>query len=151
MDINSLIGKTFSHFSYLTKKDEKWTVEKINADTMYVYVQKDVSEGTFGQWIPAEWIEPLLGTKKLKLKMDSLRKSRDYFRNERDDLNKRIVSISASKHSESAAMMNEIEFLRTEMDLLESDVRFWKVFTIGVSITGVVLLAALWIVRSIYC
>jgi hypothetical protein len=150
MNIESLIGKSFEHYSFDLIEKHKWSVTRINAGTKYVYVERENKGNKFGQWIPAEWLESLLAPKDYHKKIDALRKSRDYFKQERDDIQKRLVSISINKEAEERSLITELEFVKDELMGMEHDVRFWKVFAIAISVSVVVLASAIIAVRAIF-
>jgi len=150
MNIESLMGQSFEHYSFDLIEKHKWSVTRINAGTKYVYVERESKGDKFGQWIPAAWMENLLAPKDFHKKIDALRKSRDYFKQERDDLQKRIVGLSISKESEERSLLTELEFVKDELLVLEHDVRFWKVFAIAVSVSVVLLASAILAVRAIF-
>lgn len=142
MDIEKLVGASFEHFSFDELEKHKWSVTKTNPKTNYVYVERDNNGGKIGQWIPAGWIEHLTASDKLRLKIDSLRKSRDYFREERDEINKILVRNNISAKENSDALLSELDFCKMEVDILEKDVTFWRSFTLYSLLASVVLLSA---------
>lgn len=151
MKAQELVGATFEHPSIDMGKIHKWEVTKVDDRTDYVYVERPDGANKIGQWIPGEWVLEFMEPKRLRLKIDALRKSRDYFKNERDELNRRIVSVSVNHETESTAMLQEIEFLRMEMDSAEKDLRFWKVFSVCVAGASLVLGASLLAARVLFC
>jgi hypothetical protein len=151
MDINALIGKSFEHHSFDSMKKHRWQVTRYNPETKYVYVERTNKDDKLGQWIPAAWMEHLLLPQKLNLKIDSLRKSRDYFKKERDELNERVVKISESHYSGRGALLDEMEFIRQELMMAEQDIKFWRSFSLYATISAVVLFGALLVVRLVFC
>jgi hypothetical protein len=151
MEINALIGKSFEHYSFDNMKKEKWTVSKTNPETNYVYVERINENGKLCQWIPAAWVIHFLTPASLRLKIDSLRKSRDYFRNERDELNTRLANISASHQNDREVLIQEMDFVKDELLILEKDVAFWKIFCFYTTMASVVLFGALMAARWLFC
>ncbi len=64
-----------------------WKVIKTNPETNFIQLE---TTGKPSVWIPENWTRDLNKTSALRNKLDAMRKSRDYYRGERDDLNKRI-------------------------------------------------------------
>lgn len=149
MKAQELIGSTFEHPSVDVGQIHKWSVTKVDDRTGYVYAERPDGANKIGQWIPGEWVLEFMEPKRLRLKIDALRKSRDYFKNERDELNKRIVSVSVNNEAEVMSIMQEVDFLRTELDIIEKDLRFWKVFAICIAGAAILLTASLTIVKAL--
>lgn len=151
MKAKELVGTSFEHPSIDMGQIHKWSVTKVDDRTDYVYVERPDGSNKIGQWVPAEWVLEFMVPKRLRLKIDALRKSRDYFKSERNELNDRIVNISKMHDAEYNSLAKELDFLRIELDLSEKDIRFWKVFTICVAGASILLFAALFAVKSIFC
>jgi hypothetical protein len=149
MKAHELVNATFEHPSIDIAKIHKWSVTKVDDRTDYVYVERVEGDGKLGQWIPGEWVLEFMEPKRLRLKIDSLRKSRDYFKTERDDLNKRLTIVSIRTQEEVRAMANQVEFMAEEMALADRDIRFWKSLSIYIGVVGIVLSAALLVVRML--
>lgn len=151
MEIDSLIGKSFEYYSFDAVEKFKWTVTRVNPETKYVYVERENIAGRFGQWIPAQWFDEILAVKNLRLKNDSLRKSRDYFKNERDELNTRLGGLMSRKIVDEKALIDEIEFVKMELFMLERDIRFWKSFALYATASAIILFGALALSKYIFC
>jgi hypothetical protein len=151
MKAHELVNATFEHPSIDIAKIHKWSVTKVDDRTDYVYVERVEGDGKLGQWIPGEWVLEFMEPKRLRLKIDSLRKSRDYFKNERDELNRRLGVLMVRKNTEEKALIDEIEFVKMELLILERDVRFWKSFALYASVSAFILLVALAFCRYISC
>lgn len=151
MGIDSLIGKSFEHYSFDSLEKYKWSVTRVNPETNYVYVQRDNNGDTFGQWIPAKWFDELLVVQKLRLKNDSIRKSRDYFKNERDELNERLGKFMLKKVEDEKSLIEEIDFVKMELLILERDLSFWKSFALYATASAIILFGALTLAKYILC
>lgn len=151
MEINELIGKSFEHYSFDNMKKEKWVVSKVNPETKYVYVERNNENGKLCQWIPAAWVNHFLAPATLRLKIDALRKSRDYFKNERDELNTRLSNISSSHQNDRELIIQEMNFVKDELLISERDVAFWKLFCFYSTMASIVLFGALMLARYLFC
>lgn len=126
MDVSKLKGESFEHFSISDSEKHCWTVSKVNPETDYVFVERQSKDGKIGQWVPGAWIAKFKDNERLSLKVDSMRKSRDYFKNERDDLNIRIATVSANLTARNEVLTQELDFVQTELSICEKDLNFWK-------------------------
>jgi hypothetical protein len=151
MDINSLIGKSFHHHSFDSVKRQRWEVIRVNPETKYVYVETSEGIDKIGQWIPAAWFDQLLAPDRLRHKIDALRKSRDYFRQERDELNERIASVSASQMANRGSLVEELHYVKAELDITEKDLRFWKSFALYASLAAFVCFGCLFLFKWVFC
>jgi hypothetical protein len=149
MKAHELVGATFEHPSIDMAQIHKWSVTKVDDRTDYVYVERAEGDGKLGQWVPGEWVLEFMEPKRLRLKIDSLRKSRDYFKNERDDLNKRLTIVSISNQEEMRALVSQLDFMTQEMILADKDIRTWKSLSIYIGVAGIVLSAALLVVKML--
>jgi hypothetical protein len=143
MKAHELVGAAFEHPSIDMGQIHKWSVTKVDDRTDYVYVERAEADGKLGQWVPGEWVLEFMEPKRLRLKIDSLRKSRDYFKTERDDLNKRLTMVSIRNQEEMRAMAIQVEFMAEEMSLADRDIRFWKSLSVYIGIAGIVLSVSL--------
>jgi hypothetical protein len=143
MKAHKLVSATFEHPSLEMAQIHKWGVTKVDDRTDYVYVERAEGDGRLGQWVPAEWVLEFMEPQRLRLKIDSLRKSRDYFKTERDDLNKRLTLVSIRNQEEMRALVSQVDFMAEEMALADKDVRFWKSLSVYIGIAGIVLSVAL--------
>jgi hypothetical protein len=151
MEIDSLIGKSFEYYSFDAVEKFKWKVTRVNPETKYVYVERETIGSRIGQWIPAQWFDEILAVKKLRLKNDSLRKSRDYFKGERDELNIRLGEFMAKKAADERALIEEIDFVKMEMIIAERDLGFWKSFALYATASAFILFGALTLAKYILC
>jgi hypothetical protein len=150
METNSLIGVSFTQRSFTKKTTYTWTVTKENRETNYVYVEREDIGGKIGQWIPADWITEFEQIEKLRKKNDAIRKSRDYFKNERDELNERLSKVALGHQDNDRALIEELSYLKAEMQLMENDVVFWKRFSIYTITASVVLYFVLFAIRVLF-
>ena len=116
---------------------------KENPETGFVQYENDERES---------WWMPELFFKAWK-DLDNMRRSRDYFRQDRDDLKKlheELLSIAHNRISQVERsheiidnnvnnLLNETTFLRTELDLAERDIMIYKSSLIAVSIVALFL------------
>ena len=125
-----------------------WSITDYNPETKYVKIQDDKSVSV---WIPIifwQWHED---GAKLRAKADNFRKSRDYFKQERDfqktthtkvlrDLNEKLVlantKVDSLMHIESL-----FECMNEEVGEMEHRVTFWKTVAIALSFFGIALFA----------
>lgn len=151
MELNSLIGLSYALRAFGSKNIHKWEVTKANKETKYVYTERDSDEGKVGQWLPAEFVSEIVSVESLRKKIDAIRKSRDYFKSERDELNDRISKISQGNQQNDRIMIEELAFLKEEMLILEKDLSFWKSFALYSTGFAFVLFFSIFAVRWIFC
>ncbi|NDC94727.1 hypothetical protein EB118_09100 [bacterium] len=86
----------------------------------------------------------------LKRDLDNMRRSRDYFKEDRDELKKLHEELLASAHNRISQveqsheiiegnvnnLLNETTFLRSELDLAERDINIYKSALIFVSLVA---------------
>ena len=116
---------------------------KENPETGFTQYQNDDFESW---WMPEMFF-------KAWKDLDNMRRSRDYFRQDRDDLKKLHEELLASAHNRISQversheiiegnvnnLLNETSFLRTELDLAERDIMMYKSALIAVSFVAVCL------------
>jgi len=116
---------------------------KENPETGFTQYQNDDFESW---WMPEMFF-------KAWKDLDNMRRSRDYFRQDRDDLKKLHEELLASAHNRISQversheiiegnvnnLLNETSFLRTELDLAERDIMMYKSSLIAVSFVAVCL------------
>lgn len=151
MEISSLIGTSFIQRSFNLKPMYKWEVSKVNEETKYVYVECDGQAGKVGQWIPAEWVVEFARIETIRRKKDAVRKSRDYFKAERDEANDRLVRIAQSYENNERNLISELSYTKSELMLLEKDCDFWKKFALYSAALAFVLFFSLFLVRLVFC
>jgi hypothetical protein len=104
-----------------------WKVVKNNPETNFVQME---TTGKPSVWIPENWTRELNKSSALRNKLDAMRKSRDYYRAERDDLNNRI-SVEVNKAIEKGKKYADgLEVLAIEdhlkMDDMEQEIKILK-------------------------
>lgn len=104
-----------------------WKVSKTNPETNFIQLE---TTGKPSVWIPENWTRELNKTSALRNKLDAMRKSRDYYRGERDDLNNRI-SVEVNKAIEKGKKYADgLEVLAIEdhlkMDDMEQEIKTFK-------------------------
>lgn len=123
-----------------------WSITDYNPETKYVKIQDDKSVSV---WIPIifwNWHED---SAKLRAKADNLRKSRDYFKQERDlqkmsqakalrDLNEKFIA-SQAKVDSLLQIESLFECMGEEVAEMEHKVTFWKTVAIALGIFGVAM------------
>ena len=151
MSTSTLVGKSFEHHSIDSIQKKRWIVVRENTETKYVYVECDDENNKIGQWIPAGWIEQLTLPERLRLKADSLRKSRDYFKRERDEINERLNNISINHEAVRSSLLEEMDFVREELMVAEKDIKFWRSFSIYATTSSICLFGALLLAKILFC
>jgi len=116
---------------------------KENPETGFVQYENEVKESW---WMPEVFF-------KAWRDLDNMRRSRDYFKQERNDLKKLHEELLASAHNWISQversheiiegnvnnLLNENSFLRSELDLAERDITFYKSALIAVSLVAIAL------------
>jgi hypothetical protein len=129
----------------------KWEVSKVNEETKYVFVECDIEAGKVGQWIPAEWVVEFARIETIRRKKDAVRKSRDYFKAERDEANDRLVRIAQSYENNERNLISELSYTKSELMLLEKDCDFWKKFALYSAALASILFFSLFLLRLVFC
>jgi hypothetical protein len=123
-----------------------WSITDYNPETKYVKIQDDKNVSV---WIPIifwNWHED---SAKLRAKAENLRKSRDYFKQERDsmkimhtkvinDLSERI-NASIKNNEIIGNVESAFECMKEEIGEMENRIKFWKTVAIALGIFGVAL------------
>jgi len=117
---------------------EFWKVIKNNPETNFVQME---TPGKPSVWIPENWTRELNKTSALRNKLDAMRKSRDYYRTERDELNGRI-SVEVNKAIEKGrSYADGLELMAIEdhlkMDEMQKDAAIWKTLC-GIAVTLII-------------
>jgi hypothetical protein len=121
-----------------------WSITDYNPETKYVKIQDDKSVSV---WIPIifwQWHED---SAKLRAKADNFRKSRDYFKQERDlqkithtkaliDLNEKLL-VANSKVDSLMHIESLFECMNEEVGEMEHKVTFWKTVAIALGVFGI--------------
>ena len=106
---------------------EFWRVLKTNPETNFVQME---TTGKPSVWIPENWIRDLNKTSALRNKLDAMRKSRDYYRGERDDLNRRISVEVNNAIEKGKKYADGLELLAVEdhikMEEMEQEITTFK-------------------------
>jgi hypothetical protein len=84
-----------------------------------------------------------------ELKIDSLRKSRDYFKKERNELNERIVNQTKSHLKEMEIASSELMFTREEITTLENELKSYKFMCWALTILGTLCFAGLYLILKV--
>jgi hypothetical protein len=123
-----------------------WSIIDYNPETKYVKIQDDKNVSV---WIPIifwNWHED---SAKLRAKAENLRKSRDYFKQERDsqkimhtkvinDLSERL-NASIKNNKIIGNVESAFECMKEEIGEMEQKISFWKTVAIALGIFGVAL------------
>jgi hypothetical protein len=121
-----------------------WSITDYNPETKYVKIQDDKSVSV---WIPIifwQWHED---GAKIRAKADNLRKSRDYFKQERDlqkithtkdliNLNEKLL-VANSKVDSLMHIESLFECMNEEVGEMEHKVTFWKTVAIALGVFGI--------------
>jgi hypothetical protein len=104
-----------------------WKVIKTNPETNFIQLETTSKPSV---WIPENWTRELNKTSALRNKLDAMRKSRDYYRAERDELNTRI-SVEVGKAIEKGrSYADGLELMAVDdhlkMEEMERDISVWK-------------------------
>ena len=116
-------------------------LKAINENPVSGFIQYE-NEDKLSWWMPGEFY-------KIWKEHDNVRRSRDYFRLERDNLKKLHERVMEEAHNRIDAIQNkaltvdaqlnsvlkEVEFMRHELDLAERDVVYWKTVCWALAIT----------------
>ena len=104
-----------------------WKVSKTNPETNFIQLE---TTGKPSVWIPENWTRDLNKTSALRNKLDAMRKSRDYYRGERDDLNRRISVEVASAIEKGRSYADGLEVMAIDdhlkMEEMERDISVFK-------------------------
>lgn len=121
-----------------------WSITDYNPETKYVKIQDDKSVSV---WIPIifwQWHED---GAKLRAKADNFRKSRDYFKQERDlqkiaqskalrDLNEKL-ELAVARNENLRHIESLFECMNEEVGEMEHKVTFWKTVAIALGVFGI--------------
>jgi len=116
---------------------------KENPETGFVQYENEFKESW---WMPEVFF-------KAWKDLDNMRRSRDYFKQERNDLKKLHEELLSSAHNRISQveraheiiegnvnnLLNETTFLRSELDIAERDLNFFKTSLIAVSFVAIAL------------
>jgi hypothetical protein len=123
-----------------------WSITDYNPETKYVKIQDDKNVSV---WIPIifwNWHED---SAKLRAKADNLRKSRDYFKQERDlqkvmhtkvinDLTEKLHA-SLKNNEIIGNVESAFECMKEEIGEMEQKITFWKTVSFALGVFGVAL------------
>jgi hypothetical protein len=123
-----------------------WSITDYNPETKYVKIQDDKNVSV---WIPIVFWNWHEDSAKLRAKAENLRKSRDYFKQERDSMkimHTKVIN-DLSERLNASIKNNEIignvesafECMKEEIGEMEQKISFWKTIAIALGIFGVAL------------